>query len=46
MGIYAADQLPTSIEESELEQSVALLWDDAEKALEYLRDMQRMNGTE
>ena len=46
MGIYATDQQPYSVDESDLEQSVAQLWPTIEEAQSYLRTMQRMNGTE
>ena len=46
MGIYATDQQPYSFEASDLEQSVAQLWPTIEEAQCYLRDMQRLNGTE
>ena len=46
MGIYATDQQPYSIDESELEQSVAQLWYTIDKPLQFLREMRRLNGTE
>lgn len=46
MGIYATDQQPYFVEEGELEQSVAQLWSTVEEAQHYLREMQRVNGTE
>lgn len=46
MGIYATDQQPYSFDMGELEQSVAQLWDTVEEAQQYLREMQRINGTE
>ena len=46
MGIYATDQQPYSVEEKERERSVAQLWLTIEEAQQYLREMQRINGTE